>query len=641
MNAQRVYSGQEAAEKYRDAEVVRDSKFSSLPSFIKFRKSKQIDIDQLKSWMTSNIKFDTKMGFELIRKESDNLGHIHYRFQQTYEGKPIEDAIWLAHTSNDKVYSINGLIYDKIITPTSTSISEAAALEQAKSYVGATTYKWELEGEEQHLKWETENPTATYMPKGELVFLPSTSDFNASSYRLAYKFNIYAHAPVSRADIYVDANTGEIIRENKLIHEIDTPGTAHTGYSGERDIIADSFGGEFRLRETGRGNGIRTFDMNEGTAYGDAVDFTDDDNDWDNGGPELDEYATDGHWGAEMTYDYYFLQHGRNSIDNAGFQLNSYVHYDASFFNAFWDGSRMTYGDGTGNPLTSLDIASHEVTHGLTTFTANLIYMAESGALNESFSDIFGTSVEQFARPTDWNWLIGEDLGSAFRSMSNPNAAGDPDTYFGDFWASLTGGDSGGVHSNSGVQNFWYYLLSTGGTGVNDNGDAYDVDGIGIEDAGAVAFRNLTVYLTPSSPFADARFFAIESATDLFGICAHEVEQTANAWYAVGVGEIYNPETEASFAAPETFGCAVPFTAKFNNTSSNAATFSWDFGDGTTSTEEDPEHTYTAPGTYTVTLFADGGSCGSDEVISIDYITIDPDADCIVMQIMVLEKMLL
>ena len=168
--------------------------------------------------------------------------------------------------------------------------------------------------------------------------------------------------------------------------------------------------------------------MNENTTYGSAVDFTDGDNYWNNFNADQDEVATDAHWGAEMTYDYFLNEHGRNSIDGAGFTLNSYVHYDNSYANAFWDGSRMTYGDGSGSwsPLTALDIAAHEIGHGLCNFTANLVYQDESGALNESFSDIWGAAIENHARPTNWNWLIGEDIGSALRSMSNPNAAGDP-----------------------------------------------------------------------------------------------------------------------------------------------------------------------------------------------------------------------
>ena len=173
-------------------------------------------------------------------------------------------------------------------------------------------------------------------------------------------------------------------------------------------------------------------------------------------------------------------------------------------------------------------------------------------------------------------------------------------------------------------------LLTEGGSGVNDNGDSYNITGIGIESSEAIAFRNLTVYLTPGSDYEDARFYAIESAIDLFGVCTEEVEQTANAWYAVGVGEIYNPETIAAFSTPDAAGCTVPHMVNFTNLSTNATSYEWDFGDGTTSTDVNPSHLYTEAGTYTVTLFADGGDCGSDELIEVDFIVVDPSADCIV-----------
>ena len=615
----------------RGTNQVRESQFSQLPSFVKFNKDAQPDLESLKQWMASNFKFNPNVGFQLLRQEPDQLGHIHYRYQQTFNGTPVEDAIWIVHTNAGKVYSMNGLIYENLLVGNTPSLSATEALEKAKAFVGADVYKWELAGEEQHLKWETGNNEATYMPEGELVFAGKNGDFSTRSVTLAYKFNIYAHQPLYRAEVYVDATTGEIIRENKLIHHVDEPGTAHTAYSGEQEIVADSFDGGYRLRDHSRGDGVRTFDMNEGMDYGSSVDFLDDDNTWDNVTPDLDEYATDAHWGAEVTYDYYFDVHGRNSLDNDGFQLNSYVHYSTSFVNAFWDGSRMTYGDGDGgtySPLTTLDIAGHEVTHGLTNFTANLVYADESGALNESFSDIFGNAIERFARPDDWDWLMGTEIGEAFRSMSNPNEYGHPDTYFGDMWAPLGGPDNGGVHSNSGVQNFWFYLLTEGGTGTNDNGDDYEVEALGIEAASAIAFRNLTVYLTPSSQFADARFYAIQSAVDLYGGCTNEVEQTTNAWYAVGVGDLYTTEVIANFIPSDTEGCEVPFTVTFSNTSVNGVDFTWNFGDGGTSTETSPTHTYTEEGTFDVTLTVDGGDCGEDDTVMVGAIVVDSDLDC-------------
>ncbi|MBK7130673.1 MAG: M4 family metallopeptidase [Crocinitomicaceae bacterium] len=631
LSAQEILEGIQADRLFTGTSCVRTSQFSDAPSYLKFRDGMGPNRDGALNWITKNFAIQPAFGFEYLRTDYDELGFEHVRYVQTYQGSKVEDAIWILHIKNDQVISMNGLLYTNFSAPGSYSISEENALSYALDFVDAETYKWEVEEEEAHLKREQNNPFATYYPSAEKVYISADSKYLNNTYRAAYKFNIYAHSKLYRAFIYVDAQTGEILLEEEIIHHVNTPGTAITAYSGSQNIVSDSFSGSYRLRETTRGNGVNTYDMNTGTSYGAAVDFTDTDNIWNNVNADLDQYATDAHWGAEMTYDYFFYQHGRNSIDNAGFALNSYVHYDVNYDNAFWDGSRMTYGDGDGStddPLTSIDIAGHEIAHGLTTYTADLNYSAESGALNESFSDIFGTSIENYARPSNWNWTMGEDIGGAFRSMSNPNAYGDPDTYFGTNWASLTGGDNGGVHTNSGVQNYWYYLMVMGGSGTNDQAEAYSVTGLGFTQASQITFRNLTVYLTPTSEFADARFYAIQSAIDLFGACTPQVETTTNAWYAVGVGNAYVATVVADFAAPVTSSCSAPFTVNFSNNSVNGTSFVWDFGDGGNSTANNPSHTYTAVGTYTVTLTADGGACGTDNLVMTNYITIDNMLPC-------------
>jgi Zn-dependent metalloprotease len=188
----------------------------------------------------------------------------------------------------------------------------------------------------------------------------------------------------------------------------------------------------------------------------------------------------------------------RNGYDNLGSPFRSYVHFFTGYNNAFWNVSFMSYGDGNGtnySPLTTLDVCAHELTHGVTEHSSNLIYANESGALNESFSDIAGVSVDYFANPGGANFLIGEQCytpatpGDALRYMNNPNLANNPDTYLGTFWYGGTS-DNGGVHTNSGVQNFWYYLLCQGGSGTNDFGFVYNVAGIGINNARQIAYRN-------------------------------------------------------------------------------------------------------------------------------------------------------
>ncbi|MCH7722215.1 MAG: M4 family metallopeptidase [Bacteroidetes bacterium] len=290
--------------------------------------------------------------------------------------------------------------------------------------------------------------------------------------------------------------------------------------------------GNYRLRQYGRGGGIATYDAKNGTSFPLSVDFVDADSSFDSNNGKA---GVSVHWALENTYDYYFNDLGRDSFDDNGRKMIAYVHFADEFFNAFWDGSRMIFGDGISNntPLVSIDIVSHEFTHGVTEYTADLIYRNEYGALNESFSDIFATAVEFYTIGSEGNWFIGEGV-FRFRSMSDPNQYEDPDTYHGQNWAFGTG-DNGGVHTNSGVQNFWFYLLSEGGSGVNDNGQSYSVTGLGIDQAGQIAYRNLSTYLIPTSEYEDARLGSMYAAIDLYGDNSQQFQSVVEAWNAVGV----------------------------------------------------------------------------------------------------------
>ncbi len=635
-----TFTGKEAQAIIPGAEmIVNDAKLNT-PSFIRFAKGQEVGFDQFETWFTSHVKTTNDFAFALLGMETDDLGFTHYRYQQTYKGIPIHSNIFILHVRNGKIESMNGQLFSQMNVSATASITEAEALNIAMEYVGADLYKWQVPEEEALLKKLNNNETATYFPEGDLIMVPEGHNFKSNDYRMAYRFDIYAHHPMSRQYIFVDAITGKVIWTlNRIMTEnyeinANTTATAATKYSGTRTIVTDSYNGSYRLREAGRGAGlgIETYDMNTGTNYGSAVDFTNTTTSWTGTNATKDEVARDAHWGAEMTYDYFYSKHSRNSIDNAGMKLLSYVHYDVDYVNAFWDGSRMTYGDGDADysPLTTLDICGHEITHGLTENTANLTYSYESGALNEGFSDIFGISIEFYAKPPHTaNWLMGDEIGSAFRSMSNPNLYQQPDTYNGTYWYTGTG-DNGGVHTNSGVINFWYYLLCQGGTGTNDNGNAYNVTGITMAKAEKIAFRTLTVYLTASSTYADARVASIQACADLYGGCSQEAISTTNAWRAVGVGAAYVASpTDADFAACPVSQCSnAPFSVQFNNISANGNTYKWYFGDGTTSLLTSPSHSYTANGAYNVKLVAYGGTCGSDSITKNSYITVGPSYPC-------------
>jgi len=499
----------------------------------------------------------------LARVESDQLGFTHEKFAQYYQGIRVEHADYTVHAKGGTVESISG-DFEKISgLNTTPSLSASAALNRALAHVGAQKYMWQDLDEETGLKQDSNNSAASYYPQGELVIVRNELTHKAADKNksvLAWKFNIYAQEPVSRAYIYVDARTGEIVLQDDIIKHTGATGTFATAYSGTRSINDGTTTGGYFLRETTRGQGIETYNMKTGTSYRKAVDFVDADNNWtaaEYNNANFDWVAGDAQMGAQCTYDYWKAVHGRNSYDNAGAKIKSYVHYGRSYENAYWNGSVMTYGDGaaTFRPLTALDVCGHEIGHAVCQSTANLTYSNESGAMNEGLSDIWGASIEDYSvnnlgvtssgvTPKS-TWLIGEEIDKtapALRSMSDPKSQGQPDYYKGINWYTGTS-DNGGVHTNSGVLNFWYYLIANGKSGTNEKGVLYTVAGQGLNAAAKITFRMESVYMVAGSTYAQARTYSIKAATDLFGAASAQVTAVTNAWNAVGV------TTGAAFAA--------------------------------------------------------------------------------------------
>ncbi len=588
-------------------------------TFLSLKEDVVVSQAGVESFITGNV-LDNKAVLKLESTERDQSGFTHLRYSVASNGVDLAHKTIIAHLKNGKLVSVNGELSLGATPANSFALSENAALTAALDKIHAEKYMWQEEGETEHVRKRDNDPTFTYYPKGKKVVYEADG---VSQY--AWQFDIYASKPLYRANVFVNASTGAILAEENMICMVNTPGTAATLYSGTQNITSDLNTGIYRLRETNTGGrSVETYNMKNGSNYSLATDFTSTTSSWNLA--YTDKGATDAHWGAEMTYDYYMNTHNRNSIDNQGMKLRSYVHYQVNYYNAFWNGTQMTYGDGNGSGgagmFAALDVCGHEITHGLTSKTANLVYSNEPGAINESWSDIFGVAIEHYARPNNTNWLMGEDLGSTLRSMSNPNAYGQPDTYLGNNWYSGTG-DNGGVHTNSGIGNYWYYLLSVGGSGTNDLGNSYQVTGISMNSAERIAFRALTVYFTSSTNYANARLLTIKAAQDIFGVCSNEVIQTANAWHAVGVGSKYSATTNGSgFYAFNTNVCSLPATINFTNTTTNGTGFLWNFGDGTTSTASNVVHTYTAPGSYNVNLKVTGCS-GTDSVFVPSFVNIN------------------
>lgn len=548
---------------------------------IELDRSLSISVDQSGEVLRKELtKGQQGYQFQRIGTESDALGYTYDIFQETYKGLKVEFAVQKLHSFQGKLRTISGHFYDIEGLDLNPAINADAAFKNAISFVGASKYLWEDE--------KSASIIGDYeKPAGELLILPDLD--NAGMVNLAYKFDIYATQPLSRDYVYVSAKTGKILLVNPEIKHLGehshsgrkarpvdsfeaavdalAVGNADTRYSGSRNITTRIIGSQYALRDNTRGNGVNTYNSQRSNSYANT-NFYDNDNNWtaaeyDNA--NKDNGALDAHWGAESTYDYWLTVHNRNSFNGSGASINSYVHYDNvpggdGYDNAFWNGSVMTYGDGNNfDILTSLDVTAHEIGHAITSFTGNMAYRRESGALNEGYSDIWAAAVEHWTRgggtdsaPLPAVWAIGEDISTTggLRSMSDPKSKGDPDTYRGINWIPATTAegcitpsrsqnDYCGVHTNSGVLNHWFYILVAGKTGTNDNGDSYDVSGIGMTKSAQIAYRLLRLYLSSNSTFADARTFGIRSAEELFGVGSAEVIATTNAFYAVGVGAEY------------------------------------------------------------------------------------------------------
>lgn len=622
------------------------------PSSITFTDKSSYKGADSKTVFKEQLGLKENQTFSKIKTDSDKLGFTHEKFQLYQQGIKVEFANYTLHSKDGSLVSMNGEFYALENINTTPKLSNEAAFEKAIAHTGAKEYLWEKPSDAAVMNYEK--------PKGELVLLPSMQEQGESRQidhaNLAYKFDIYATNPVSRGDLYIDAQTGEVLFYNATIKHLGEyshggaatanvaaktasatfenaiiAANAATRYSGTQTIQTSLSGSSYILSDVTRGNGVQTYNSARTASYP-TTNFTDADNNWtaaEYNNTNKDNGALDAHWGAEMTYDYWSAVHNRNSYDNAGAKIKSYVHYNLvaagypSNNNAFWNGSVMTYGDGTGTGgfdiLTAMDVAGHEIGHAVCTYTANLAYQKESGAMNEGFSDIWGACIEYRAAPTKSTWLVGEDIERrsghlALRSMSDPNSEGQPDTYGGTYWVNVgcsptSNNDYCGVHTNSGVLNHWFYILSVGKSGTNDIGSVYNVTGITIDKAAKIAYRLESVYLTSNSTYANARTSGIQSAIDLYGAGSPEVIATTNAFYAVGIGAAYvgssdttAPSAPTSLAASGTTGSTTNLT--WTASTDNVAVTGYDIYQGTTLKGSATTNSYTATGLSPLTAYS-------------------------------------
>lgn len=540
----------------------------------------QFEIPLQKSQAIAQFKSKMELGkgnnYVATFSNTDESQRTHEHFQQYYKGIKVEYGVIITHSLNGEVYLINGEAYDASQLNLVPTLSNESALNVILNSKPGAEYLWDAKEDAAALNYKK--------PAGELVVFPNVKTGTVS---LAYKFDIYTTNPLARDEVYVNAHTGAIMFSNAIIKHakdiktatsskqtvavtsVSVTGTANnTKYSGSRQIKTtfDTTTSKYILKDDTRGGGVQTFNSARTPSYP-TTNFSDTDNNWttaEYNNANKDIGALDAHWGAEMTYDFWKNIFNRNSYDDKGTMLKSYVHYrktaSTSLVNAFWNGSVMSYGDGnaTVSILTSIDVCGHEIGHGICSETANLAYQNQSGALNEGLSDVWGACIEHYGRTGSLNgpyataiWNIAEDLGtSPFRSMSSPLTYGDPNTYLGTNWIGT--GDEGscsptstndycGVHTNSGVLNQWFYILTVGKSGTNNapTPATYSVTGIGMSKSAQITYYAERDYLTPNATFLDMRNATLQVANNLYCGSSPEVVAVTNAWYAVNVGSQY------------------------------------------------------------------------------------------------------
>ncbi|RJQ48024.1 MAG: hypothetical protein C4534_00090 [Gaiellales bacterium] len=420
---------------------------------------------------------DPKAELVAASAETDPLGMTHVRLDQIHQGVPVYGADLAVHfTAAGAIAAANGRFVPGIDVSVDPVVDENTAATAALEAFG-------LEED------------AAAVESVELVILaPAGADEE-----LAWKVVLAAADPPLRQVVFVAAADGRIL--------------------GSYDDMQD-------LKDR------KTYTANNGTSLPGTLLISE-------GGSSGDAVAQAAHNNIGATYDYYFNSFGRDSYNNAGAVLKSTVHYGSNYNNAFWNGSQMTYGDGDGYvfaPLgNSLDVVAHELTHGVIQHSAGLIYSYQSGALNESYADVFGVMVDRD------DWLLGETVytpqtpGDALRSLSNPALYGQPahmDNYVN------TSSDNGGVHTNSGIPNKAAYNVATA---------------IGKDKMEQVWYRALTLYLTSGSQFTDARDASVQAATDLYGAGSAEVTAVVNGFSAVGIGGSQLSETTARIEIDHTY----------------------------------------------------------------------------------------
>ncbi|WP_406473268.1 M4 family metallopeptidase [Streptomyces sp. NBC_01615] len=526
----------------------------------------------------------------------DHDGTVHTRYERTYGGLPVLGGDLVVDTAKS---GKTGHVYKATkatikVSSLKPSVTAAKAEKQALSAAKAAGSK---------------QTDADRAPR-KVIWAGSGKPV------LAYETvvgGLQDDGTPNQLHVITDAATGKKLFEWQGIKT----GIGNTQYSGQVTLTTTQSGSTFTLNDSARG-AHKTYNLNHGTS-GTGTLFSQTNDTW--GNSTTSNAATagaDAHYGAAETWDFYKNTFGRSGIKNNGVGAYSRVHYGNAYVNAFWDDSCfcMTYGDGSGNadPLTSLDVAGHEMSHGVTANTAGLNYSGESGGLNEATSDIFGTGVEFYAaNSTDvGDYLIGEKIdingdGTPLRYMDKPSKDGGS----ADSWYSGVGNLD--VHYSSGVANHFFYLLSEGSGAKVINGVSYNsptsdglpVTGIGRDKALQIWYRALTTKFTSTTNYAAARTGTLAAAGELYGTTSTEYKAVQDAWAAVAVGARSGGGTGGGTSYESTTPVSIPDNGAAVTSS---ITVSGRTGNAPTNLQVTPNITHTWRGDLVIDLVAPDGS---------------------------------
>ncbi len=468
------------------------------------------------------LRLGGKEGLVVKDVVRDEDGTQHVRYDRTYAGVPVVGGDLVVHEGDGRQLSGVEWATERRI---SVATTKAAVGPKAAAHRAATTTR---------LENGAAAPRKVVYARGARPVLAWESTVTGTDEQ---------GGPIETL-VYTDARTGKVIASEERIHHAD--GTGNSQWSGTVALKTNLSGSTYQLNDTTRGN-HKTNDANNSTSQtAPGTLFTDADNVWGNGTTSSRQTAAvDAHYGAAVTWDLYKDLFGRSGIRGDGVAAFSRVHYGTNYENAFWYDACfcMTYGDGgaTLNALTSLDIAGHEMSHGLTSSTAGLVYSGDAGGLNEATSDVMGTMVEfKAANASDpADYYIGEKIyktsGAYLRRMDNPSADGKSVNC----WTSTT--KNLDPHYSSGVGNHAFYLMAEG-TGTKTIGgrthsssscNGSTVTGMGRDAAAKIWYRALSVYMTSGTTYPQAAGFMVKSAKDLYGTGSSQCATTLAAWQAV------------------------------------------------------------------------------------------------------------